>query len=363
MKPLKIVLSFLFTLFAAGLVGTVVEANTGWDAGYVAIGLLALSLIPVAPVQGSLHDEVVRNIFGNMVARKLFPNNGFMEGVMVDNELDSNNKNFEIPQESETPEIVENPTAYPLQTKDTENTKKTYTADVIATLPQRIGDFERLAVSYNRMEQASTLHARTLNNRFANKLLYKWAPTVAAQIKRTSGSGAAANNPHSTATGTRKAVQEADIHSIVETFLSQDVPIEGSRIVIPPKMYTNLLALSGFVDADKVGLDNVPSVRRQGFIGMIYGFEVYVRSTSVLYTNAGTPVPKAPTAADATTDNLAAIAYHPDFVRMGQGPLFTYINENQGSQLGSTINYATSVGGTQSYTDQQGVVALVQAAG
>ena len=98
----------------------------------------------------------------------------------------------------------------------------------------------------------------------------------------------------------------------------------------------------------------------KGSVGIIYGFQIFMRSETLSYTEAAIPQPKARGAATAATDNQAAIFYHPDFVRHAKGNVMTYINPNQGQYLGGTMNFSLRGGGTKSRLSEIGVAALVE---
>jgi hypothetical protein len=123
-------------------------------------------------------------------------------------------------------------------------------------------------------------------------------------------------------------------------------------------MYNDLLEIDAILTSDKMGTANLSN----GAVGRVLGFDIYIRSTAVVYTNAATPVPKTPGAAGAVTDNLAALFWHPMFVRKAMGDVRVYVNEGEAAYYGDILSAEARAGGRKSRTGGEGVVALVETA-
>lgn len=306
----------------------------------------------------SIYDnEVVNSKFSSIVEERLFPDNSFYASAQVDAGVGVDQVTVEIPQDEDgDAEYVVNPTIFPLQTVMEEDKKKSYEVDLIATKPQLITDLNQALVSYDKRAVKTRKHVNTLETQLANRIMYAWAPTKAEFITQTTGSAVRA--AHATgATGNRKRVADDDILKIFSGFNDINIPVSGRRLVAPTYMYEDLMRL---IKEQKNYQETKNLIVENGAIGMLYGFNIYMRPTTITYTEASTPVKKAIGATPATTDNQAILFFHPQFVRYAKGNVKSYINPDQGQYLGGTLNFALRGGGTISRLSEKGVWALVE---
>jgi len=111
---------------------------------------------------------------------------------------------------------------------------------------------------------------------------------------------------------------------------------------------------------DKTGLSGITTT---GKMDARVGFNIHVRSTSPVYTNAGTPAKKAVTEATAVSDNLAVLFWHNKSVTRAKGKVDVFLNIGLANYLGDVFNCAARAGGSMRHANQKGVLALVQAHG
>lgn len=303
-------------------------------------------------------NEVVLKRFASDVQEKLFPDNSFFQGAQVDVGADINQTTVEIPQDEDgSVETVVNPTQFPLAISTQEDTKKSYSIDLIATKPTLVTDLEQAVLSYDKRAVKLRKHTNTLETLVADRILYNWSPDASGLIAQTTGSTTrAAHAPG--ATGVRKRVADDDILAIMSKMTDQFVPMDGRRrAVAPTYMYEDLMRL---IKEQKNYQETKNMIVDKGAIGVLYGFQIFLRQNTVVYTEAATPVKKVSTAAPATTDNQAIIFFHPDFVRYCKGNVKAYISEPKGEYLGSTMNFAVRSGGVASRLSGVGTYALVE---
>ncbi len=327
------------------------------EAGYIIpAAMFVCGFVRSELPQGVLRVEVIRTLFTSDLQKKLYPVNEFYNGAQSDAaavEVET----IEIPQDEDgDAQVVVNPTQFPLETYTEEDKKKSYGADLVATKPQLVTDLNQALVSYDKRSAKLQKHVDTLNNTVAERIMNAWGPTKAEFIRQTTGAGTrAATAPG--ATGTRKIVTQDDMQAMFTLFNKLNIPMDGRRALFPPDMYEDLLKIPGFVDADKLGkMGVVPD----GVIGSIYNFMIYMRSSTLVYTEAALPVKRAIGGLTAATDNLSALFWHPRFVRYIKGTAKVYINPDQGQYLGGTLNAALRAGGTITRLSEIGVAALVQ---
>jgi len=291
------------------------------------------------------------------VQEKLFPDNSFYNGAQSDTGIGIDQSEVVIPQDEDgEADYVINPTLFPLQTVVNEDKKKSYEADLIATKPELVTDLNQMLVSYDKRAVKLRKHINTLETRMASRILHAWGATRGDFIRQTTGT---ATRPATApgATGNRRKATKSDFLFYMTLFNDLNVPMDGRRVVVTPQLYEDVLAI--LEDMGK-GAEYGKGLIEKGAVGMIYTFNVYVRSEGPIYTEAAIPAKKPLGAATAPTDNRAAIFYHPMFVRYIKGTVAPYINPNRGEYLGGTMNVALRGGGTVSRLSQIGVAALVE---
>ena len=128
--------------------------------------------------------------------------------------------------------------------------------------------------------------------------------------------------------------------------------------MLNPAQYYELFSISELLRADMMGRATLP----KGAITQLFGFNILVKPTLPIYSNAATPVVQAIDAATNASDNLCALAWHKSAVARAIGGIEVYENENDATYYGSIISASLFAGGTKLRTSQAGVAALVQAA-
>lgn len=188
----------------------------------------------------------------------------------------------------------------------------------------------------------------------ATLILNGWSPTQAGLIIPTTG----ANRPASGigATGVRKAITEADILALKLLFDNRNIPQKNRRLLINGQMENDLLVIERFTSVEKYGPN---TAIMEGEIGKIHGFRIIKRSAVQSYAADNTLKPYgAPTV---TTDQAAALAYHPSFVRFIKGAPTIYLDaQPRPEMLGKLMNAAIYGGGSQARLSQIGVAALYE---
>jgi len=274
-----------------------------------------------------------------------------------------NYKTVHVPQAGSNPTISKNITSFPATITQRTDSELTYSMDTYYVQPIHIEAGQETAfLSYDKRMSILNQHISTLEDVLVNNALYKWAPSGATRQVRTTGSAVGTALAPS-ATGTRNAITLADILKAKSILDSENVPAAGRVLLLPSDMYNaQLLAIADVYQAQSYGTSALPS----GVVTRIHGFDVMIRSTVVVYDNTATPVIKAvadsgtPSSA-AATDNLAALAYHPNFVAKAMGSTDVFITEQVAEYYGSIVSAMQLFGASKMRTSQTGVVAIVQA--
>jgi hypothetical protein len=192
-------------------------------------------------------------------------------------------------------------------------------------------------------------------------MIFNWAPSVASNITFTTG--AARGVLKDGQTGQRLRVAKEDFANASRLLNNMDVPTQGRVALVDADLAMDLLLIPEFVSANIFG--GTVGAQREGVLGRVFGFDIMVRSRTALYTPAG--VVKDMAAAKAATDCASIIFWHPMYVRRAVGTATNggiAIFEQNGSptHYGDVISAMVRAGGKHHYTNQRGVVALVEKA-
>lgn len=298
-------------------------------------------------------------IWARDIAEKLFPDNSFLAQSISDDAW-VENKTVHLPQAGALPVVEKNRSTFPAVPTQRVDTDATYDLDEYTSTPSLVRDIEEIETSYAKRASVVDSHSKEINRQIANWLAYSWAPTALTGMIRTSGDAAAAITPG--ATGDRKKLTVADIISAKDLLDDMDIDPGGRNILLPSKMYNALLKdqWQDLVSLDKTGKARIQS----GVLMELFGFKIWLRgSKNILsYSNAATPVLRAPDAAALTTANAAALVWHKDFVRRAKGSVKVYADYDKPEYYGSTFSAMARAGGRKAYSDGTGVVAIVEAA-
>jgi hypothetical protein len=304
----------------------------------------------------SFYDAAIVSLFTKEIEENLYPDNSFYKLSKDDTAFVVNiGGAYKVIRgvAGGKPNVVRNRSDYPKPIVNRQDDNNEYNLTHLSTDANVVQDFEEFIVNYNKRQSILSNHINQLNTEAALVALDSWFVNGADNIIRTSG---AARSGTGGQASTRKAFAKADFILTAEKFDRMDVPKANRNILLPAELYSDLLNIEGFVDADKIGTPNLI----EGFLGRLLGFNIYSRSTVGLYDNTGTPVFKPSGSAFVNSDNYAALAWHQEFVYRAEGPVKVYANEDDAAYDGSVFS-AAAYFGAQHRKDKAGIIAIVQA--
>lgn len=298
-------------------------------------------------------SDIKENLFkDNAIINRAVNHDGFV-----------NFKTVHVPQAGSNPTITKNVGSFPATIVQRSDSELTYSMDTYYVQPILIEKGQEIAfLSYEKRMSVLKQNISTLEEVLTNQAIYKWAPSGATTQVRTSGT-ATGNALAPSATGTRNAITLADILKAKSALDKQNVPASGRILLMDSDTYNaQLLAIQDVYQIQSYGSSALPS----GVVNRIHGFDIMIRSTVAVYDNTATPVIKAisdngaPTT-PAITDNLACLAYHPDFVAKALGATEVMIQEEAPAYYGSIISAFQLFGASKMRTSQVGIIAIIQA--
>lgn len=295
-------------------------------------------------------------MFSKQIKENLYPANEFYKNS-TDYSVFVNGKKVNVPQSGADPEIIVNPTVFPIAPAQGDETSLEFDINTHVTRPAHITDDEQLVVSYDKRAATLAKHIKRLNTSIADYFAYDWSATAAVQMVRTSGAAGTSLAP--SATGTRKKITLQDWIDAVTILDTDDVPQEGRYALVPAKMFNEMYAIDSFIDYQKRGVVDMLS---KGIIGEILGVKIYKRSRAGLYTNAATPVKVPVGTAGAAAHNMAILIWQENSVCRAEGATKVYIDSDRPEYIGGLFNARVRAGGQIDREDGKGVVAIIQAA-
>ena len=123
-------------------------------------------------------------------------------------------------------------------------------------------------------------------------------------------------------------------------------------MLITPAMLGDILDLDEFTRMDAYGKSNIP----MGWVGRIFGFDVVMRSRTVVFD--GSDAIKDTETATAATDTHAAVLWHPMAVRTALGGIKVFVNDDRAEYYGGLFSAAVRFGGLEARNDDKGIVCI-----
>lgn len=303
---------------------------------------------------------IQKEIWARDLAENIVPDNSSVLRSIDDSDY-LEGRTVHLPQSGALPNVEVNRTTLPALTTVRNDTTATYNIEEFTTDPVVLRATEQVELSYDKRMSLLRDHVDALQTRVTGTLLQIWAPNAAGLIVRTTG---ALRPAYVTGqTGNRKRLTADEFKEVRRLMDRQDIPSQGRLAVISADHYADLI---GDTELAKM-LNNAPLDLPSGAIGRLYGFDIYVRSSTLVYDNAGTPQKKAVGSVVAATDNAASLFWHPSFVRRafgspGNGGVQVFEKQQDPQYYGDIFSAMVRAGGRARYTDNRGVIAIVEAA-
>jgi hypothetical protein len=303
-----------------------------------------------------LNMAVQKEIWVDYIIKNLFKDNSFLNFAHSDDQFVLAGKVVHIPQIGAKPTVIKNRGTFPATAVRRTDTDITYALDEFTTDPEHIQDAEKVELSYDKIESVFGEHLESLRERIADEMLYNWRVTSSGQIIRTTGGAVTAHLD--SATGNRKLFDKSDLRAARKLMNKQNISKVDRYALVSSEMMDQLQS-----DVDLIKRDYAQELdMKNGVIMRLFGFELIERSNTLVYTNAGTPVPKAVAAAAAATDNDAVICWQKNAVSRAMGEVKFFDDTDNPLYYGDIYSALVRMGGRQRRTNGEGIVAIVQAA-
>ncbi len=302
---------------------------------------------------------IQREIWQDHIEGNLFKNNEILLQSTDAGQFVLQGKVVHIPQAGATPTITKNVSSLPVTVVQRTDTDVTYALDQYTSAPILITNADSMELNYNKRESVLGEHESSLRESVAENILNSWAPTAATvnNILRTSGSSTATHL--TSTTGNRGKLTVADLKRASTVLDKQNIPMEGRVALISADLFSQLTDdMSATQYRDFSAAYDV----KNGKLGRLFGFDIYMRSSTVVYDNTATPVVKAVGAAAVADDNDSVLCWQVNCVEKAVGEIRFFEKVGDPQYYGDIYSLLVRVGSRKRRSDEKGIVAIVQSA-
>lgn len=294
---------------------------------------------------------VQKEIWQRTIIEGLFADENFMSKAVNDDMYVNEGKKVHIPNAGAPSGVVLDRDSLPATVYKRTDLDVDYTLHELSTNPILIPYADMVELSYNKRNSVIDQDRKELIFKAAEAMLANWLPAAANRVQ-TTGQAVAAWTP--SATGLRKKITPADVAALQLRMNADNVPQTDRYLLLDANMYQQLL--DGMTQTQAIGFFQAADVKR-GVMGMLYGFEVMVRSTVYRFAADGTL--KAYGAAGAATDLAGGLAWQRDSVSRALGEVKMFDQIDNPLYYGDVYSFLVRVGGAIRRYDKKGVYAIV----
>lgn len=294
---------------------------------------------------------VQKEIWQRTIVEGLFADDSFLSRAVNDDMYVNEGKKVHIPNAGAPSGVVVNRDSLPATVYKRTDQDVDYTLDELTTNPILIPYADMVELSYNKRNSVIDQDRKELIFKAAEAMLAKWLPAAGNRVQ-TTGTGVPAWTP--SATGLRKKITPADVAALQVRMNADNVPQTDRCLLLDAQMYQQLL--DGMTNTQAIGFFQAADVKR-GVMGMLYGFEVMVRSTVYRFTAYGALKPYG--ADGAATDLAGGLAWQRDSLSRALGEVVMFDQVDNPLYYGDVYSFLVRVGGAIRRYDKKGVYAIV----
>lgn len=268
------------------------------------------------------------------------------------------NETVHVPQSGTIPAVEKNRSVFPASATERSDTELTYTVDSFSTDPIRVRDFEDLQISYAKRQSVMSQHIEKISEEIGTQTAFNWAPEGdLVKVIETTGAGTSLGPDGATA---KNKIVTADIAGAAKKLDADKVPANGRFLLMELSMYYELFTIEELTRKDFMDRTALPA----GVIDRLFGFNIMVRPTTVLYdfTAPTAPVRQAIGAAPGAADGFACIGWQQSYVAKAKGSTGVFSLDNDPLHYGTVMSAEVALGSSPLRNDTRatGTVAIAQ---
>ena len=293
---------------------------------------------------------VQKEIWQRTIIEGLFADNLFLSRAVNDDMYVNEGKKVHIPNAGAPSGVEKNRSVLPATVYKRLDQDVDYTLDELTTNPILIPYADMVELSYNKRNSVIDQDRKELIFKASEAILKSWFPG-SSNVVLTTGQGVPAWTP--SATGLRKKITPADVSALQVRMNADNVPQTDRYLLLDAQMYQQLL--DGMTQTQAIGFFQAADVKR-GVMGMLYGFEVMVRSTVYRFAADGTI--KDYGADGAATDLAGGLAWQRESLSRALGEVIMFDQIDNPLYYGDVYSFLVRVGGAIRRYDKKGVYAI-----
>ena len=293
---------------------------------------------------------VQKEIWQRTIIEGLFADNLFLSRAVNDDMYVNEGKKVHIPNAGAPSGVVVNRDSLPATVYKRTDQDMEYTLAELTTNPILIPYADMVELSYNKRNSVIDQDRKELIFKASEAILKSWFPG-SSNVVLTTGQGVPAWTP--SATGLRKKITPADVSALQVRMNADNVPQTDRYLLLDAQMYQQLL--DGMTQTQAIGFFQAADVKR-GVMGMLYGFEVMVRSTVYRFAADGTI--KDYGANGAATDLAGGLAWQRESLSRALGEVIMFDQIDNPLYYGDVYSFLVRVGGAIRRYDKKGVYAI-----
>ena len=294
---------------------------------------------------------VQKEIWQRTIIEGLFADELFISRAVNDDMYVNEGKKVHIPNAGAPSGVQLNRSSLPATVYKRADQDVEYTLGELTTNPILIPYADLVELSYNKRNSVIDQDRKGLIFQACEAILKAWFPG-ASNVVKTTGTGVPAWTP--SATGLRKKITPADVAALQLRMNADNVPVTDRFLLLDANMYQQLL--DGMTQTQAIGFFQAADVKR-GIMGMLYGFQVMMRSTVYRFAADGTI--KDYGEDGAATDLSGGLAWQRESLSRALGEVKMFDQIDNPLYYGDVYSFLVRVGGAIRRYDKKGVYAIV----
>lgn len=317
---LTLMMSAIYSLlFGAALSLFVPVAPAVASLAFFASRTIYIVLIPGTHASGLALSGVNQEIWIDAIKENFYSNYPWLDGVVDWSEfVEFNTINFAAV--GSNPVILKNNSSWPITAAQRTDTALTVVLDTYDSTTSRVRNVEEIEASYTKLQSVVKQHKQSLLQEIVTECLWNYAPaTAAAGAVSCSGSNRGAVIGSQSSVAATMAFD--DILGVKERWDALEFPADGRVLVLSPYHERDLRK------ADQSLFKNFTNEKngtKGGFLGNLYGFDLYVAGNTPLFTKSTLAKKTYAAAADNTNDCVASVAFNQNEVMKAMGDLMMF---------------------------------------
>ncbi len=305
---------------------------------FFAVRTIYIVLIPGTHASGLALAGVNKEIWIEAIKENFYSQYPWLDGVVDWSEwVENNTINFAAV--GSNPTILKNNASWPIVAAQRTDTALTVALDTYDSTTSRVRNVEEIEAAYNKLQSVVKQHKQSLLQEIVTECLWNYGPATAAAgaVAVTGSNRAAVIGSQSTVAAT---MQLDDLLALKERWDALEFTQDGRVVVLSPYHERDLRKqdISLFKDYVK---DGALKGMSGGYIGNVYGFDLYVAGNTPLYTKSTLAKKTYGAAADNTNDCVASVAFNQNEVMkcMGDMEMFYRKKETNPEQRADEIGF------------------------